>query len=93
MVKVTFILDEITVRQLRRAAARLAMPQSQVVRTAIREFADRIGKLSEHERLQLLHVFDTVVPAIPGRPIADVDAELKAVRRARRHGGRRHPLA
>jgi hypothetical protein len=89
-VKLTFTLDPDTVERLRRAAARLARPQSHVVREAIREYADRIGKLSEQERLRLLQVFDTVVPAIPSRPLAQVRAELAALRAARRRGGRRH---
>ncbi|MBI4590884.1 MAG: ribbon-helix-helix protein, CopG family [Candidatus Rokubacteria bacterium] len=85
MVKVTFTLDQDTVEQLRRAAARLARPQSQVVREAIREYAERVGKLSEQERRRLLQVFDTVVPAIPSRPLAQL-------REGRRRGGRRHPV-
>jgi hypothetical protein len=88
MVKMTFTLDEDTADRLRRAAARLAKPQSHVVREAIREYAERIGRLSEQERLRLLQVFDAVVPAIPQRPLAEVEAELKAIRSARRHGGR-----
>lgn len=88
----TFTLDQDTVEQLRRAAARLARPQSHVVREAIREYADRIGKLSEQERLRLLQVFDTVVPAIPSRPLAQVQAELAHLRAARRRGGRRHQV-
>ena len=90
MVKVTFTLDDMTVARLRRAAARLAKPQSQVVREAIREYADRIGKLSEQERLRLLQVFDAVVSAIPARPSREVETELRAIRAARRQGGRRH---
>ena len=89
MVKVTFTLDEATVDRLRRAAARLARPQSQVVRDAIREYADRVGRLSDQERLRLLQVFDAVVPVIPARPLREVAAELKAIRSARRQGGRR----
>jgi hypothetical protein len=89
MVKVTFTLDDVTVARLRRAAARLGRPQSQVVREAIRDYAARIGRLSEAERLRLLQVFDTVVPAIPDRPLHAVQAELRAIRRARRRGGRR----
>lgn len=91
MVKVTFTLDDATVERLRRAARRLARPQSQVVREAIKDYADRLGRLGEEERTRLLKVFDTVVPAIPQRPAARVDAELRAIRRARRKGGRRHP--
>ena len=89
MVKVTFTLDEVTVNRLRRTAARVGKPQSRVVREAVKDYADRIGKLSEEERVRLLKVFDTVVAAIPARPAARVDAELRAIRRARRVGGRR----
>jgi hypothetical protein len=91
MVKVTFTLDEETIARLRRSAARLAKPQSQVVREAIRDYAGRVGRLSEPERLRLLRVFDEVTPAIPVRPARAVDAELRALSRARRAGGRRHP--
>ncbi|HLA80139.1 MAG TPA: ribbon-helix-helix protein, CopG family [Thermoleophilia bacterium] len=89
MVKVTFTLDEETVEQLRKAAARLAKAQSRVVREAIREYADRIGRLSEQERRHLLEVFDRVVPAIPARPVAQVERELAQIRATRRLGGRR----
>src|SRR6266480_1710244 len=84
MVKVTFTLDETTVERLRRTAARVRRPQSQVVREAIKDYADRVGKLSEEERVRLLKVFDTVVRAIPRRPAARVDAELRVIRSARR---------
>src|SRR5437667_3534128 len=84
MVKVTFTLDEATVERLRQAAARARKPQSQVVREAVKDYADRVGRLSEEERMRLLKVFDTVVPAIPLRPAARVDAELQAIRSARR---------
>jgi hypothetical protein len=89
MVKKTFVLDEPTASQLKRAAARLAKPQSEVVRLAIRDYADRIGTLSERERLQALSVFDALVPRIPRGTTAAVDRELAAIRAARREGGRR----
>ena len=89
MVKVTFTLDDETVDRLRRTAARLARPQSQVVREAIKDYADRTGKLSEDERVRLLKVFDTMLPTVPARSAASVDAELRELRRARRQGGRR----
>ena len=89
MVKKTFVLDEPTAGQLKRAAARLAKPQSEIVRLAIRDYADRIGRLSERERLHLLSVFDDLVPRIPRRSAEAVDRELLAVRAARRQGGRR----
>lgn len=87
MVKLTFALDETTVAQLRQAAARLHQPQSAIVRNAIQDYAQRIGRLSEQERLRLLEVFDEVVPKIPRRPARHVEAELAAVRQARRQGG------
>ncbi len=88
-IKVTFTLDQATVTRLQEAAARLALPKSEVVREAISEFYERIGRLSERERLSLLRTFDEVVPRIPARHLRQVERELKAVRRARRSGGRR----
>jgi len=86
--KVTFSLDTETVARLRRAAERLGLPQSQVVREAVAEFAAGVGRLSEAERTNLLRTFDRLVPGIPERPAAAVDAELSALRAARRRGGR-----
>jgi len=63
-----------------------------VVREAIREYAQRVGKLSEEERRRLLEVFDTMLPNMPARPAPETDAELKEIRAARRCGGRRHPV-
>ena len=87
--KVTFTLDPETVRLIADAATRLSKPKSQVVREAIAEYHQRIGKLSESERLRMLKVFDAFVPLIPPRPQSEMDAELREIRRARRHGGRR----
>jgi hypothetical protein len=89
--KVTFTLDQATISRLQEAAARLTMPKSEVVRAAIAEYYDRIGRLSESERLRMLRVFDDLVPRIPERSRAEVDRELRSIRRARRAGGRRHP--
>jgi len=87
--KVTFTLDEATIERLQQAAASLAMPKSEVVREAILDFSERIGRLSERERLNLLRTFDELVPRIPKRSDRQVEQELKAIRRARRSGGRR----
>lgn len=88
-VKVTFTLDAATIGRLREAAQRLAKPQSQVVREAIQDYHDRIGRLSERERLRQLQVFDEMVPRIPARPQREVEKELRAIRQARRSAGRR----
>src|SRR6266849_6974848 len=87
--KVTFTLDQATVTRIEQAASSLALPRSQVVREAVAEFSERIGRLSERERLNLLRTFDELVPRIPKRDVRQVDQELKAIRLARRSGGRR----
>jgi Ribbon-helix-helix protein, copG family len=90
-VKVTFTLDDATVRRLNEAAERLAKPKSEVVREAIDDYHARIGRLSERERIRMLKIFDEVVPRIPPRPAREVQRELQELRRARRSGGRRSP--
>jgi predicted transcriptional regulator len=90
MVKVTFTLDDRTVARLRQTAARTNQPQSQVVRDAVNDYADRIGRLSEAERVRMLTALDAMIERKPTRSSADVDQELRAIRTARRGGGRRH---
>lgn len=85
--KVTFTLDHLSVQRLQDAADRLAIPKSEVVREAILEFHDRLGKLSERERSAMLRTFDEMVQRIPRRSAAAVDRELAGVRKARKDGG------
>jgi len=89
MIKVTFTLDEETAAYLDRAAARLSMPKSQVVREAIRLYGEQMGRMSDGERARMLSVFDEVTAAIPDRPREEVESELQAIRRAREAGGRK----
>jgi predicted transcriptional regulator len=89
MVKMTFSLDDETVERLRRAAARLGMPQSHVVREAVAEYAARVDRLSERERLHLLGVLEGLEQAPPTRGARAVDNEIATIRAARRTGGRR----
>ena len=91
MARATFSLDEATITQIRRTAERLRKPQSHVVRDAVADYAALAGRLSERERTHLMGVLDGLHRARPSRSAADVDAELKALRSARRDGGRRHP--
>jgi hypothetical protein len=84
----TFTFDKETVDRLNEAAARLDAPKSGIVRDAIAEFHDRIGRLSERERLRMLRTFDDLVPKIEERSEADVDSEIAEVRLARHSGGR-----
>ena len=90
--KVTFTLDESTVSRLQDAASRLAKPKSEIVREAILEFYDRIGRLSERERVNMLRAFDELVPKIPSRSLSEVDHELSTIKKARRTGGRQTGL-
>ena len=90
MVKVTFTLDDRTVSRLRQTAIRANKPQSQVVREAVNDYADRVGRLSEAERIRALAALDAIVSRKPTRTAADVDRELHSIRSARRGGGRRH---
>jgi hypothetical protein len=88
VVKVTFTLEEVTVEQLRRTAAKLKKPQSQVVREAIGEYAARADRLSDEERRRMLATLDRAMQRAPSRPAAAVDAELRAIRTARRRWSR-----
>ena len=90
MVKVTFTVDEDTVRTLRTIAERLGKPQSMVVREAVAEYGARSGRLTEAERRRMLDALDAIAARPATRPQPDVTREITAVRRARRQGGRRH---
>lgn len=87
----TFSLDDETAARLERTAVLTRKPKSEVVREAIREYSDRSGMLSAAEREELLAAFDEVIPKLTPRPRAEIDAELEAIREARRGGGRLHP--
>jgi predicted transcriptional regulator len=87
MVKMTFTLDAQTVARLRRTAARLARPQSHVIREAVREYEARSLRLGDEERARLLAVVDRMLEEAPTRTAADVDAELGEIRASRRRWG------
>lgn len=86
MVKVTFTLDDETVRTLRKVAERTRKPQSLVVREAVAHYAAREDKMTPEERERWLRTFDELVAKIPPRPRKDVERELKEIRRSRRTG-------
>jgi hypothetical protein len=93
MIRVTFSLDEATVAEIRRIAARLRTAQSHVVREAVADYAARSDRLTERERLRRLGVLERLRETTPSRSARAVDAEISAVRTARRAGGRRHRYA
>ena len=84
MVKVTYSLDKTAVRQIRRTADRLGMSRAHVVREAIADDCERKDRLSERERIRLLSVIDRLRDAPVTRSEQSVDAEIRAVRAARR---------
>ena len=88
-VKVTYTLDRETVDRIEVAAARLARPKSQVIREAVKDYYERMDRLSESERLEKLRIFDEMIARVPQRSVQEVDRELNEIRRARRSGGRR----
>ena len=87
-IKRTFTFDEATSLRLDRMAYRLSKSKSEVVREAIHVYSEHVDLLSEDESARMLATFDRVVPAVPRRPVEEVEAELEAVRQARRGGGR-----
>jgi hypothetical protein len=89
MAKVTFTLDGETLNRLADAAGRLHKPKSAVVREAIHDYHERIGRLSEGERRRLLQILDTMLPEVPPRPRSAVQRELGQIRAARKAGGRK----
>jgi predicted transcriptional regulator len=91
MAKFTFVFDEETARTLRATAARLRKSQSLVVREAVAEYAAHAGRLTESERRRMLTTIDALRRQPATRSREAVRAEIRAVRNARRQGGRKRP--
>ena len=89
MTKVTFTLDDETVRTIRTIAERRRKPQSVVVREAVAAFAEQEQKLDEAERVRRLRVLDELAAKPRTRAQAEVDQELRRIRLGRRAGWRR----
>lgn len=89
MAKLTFSVDDATVDKLLQAADELRKPQSMVVREAVAEYHARHTRTTPEERARKLAVIDEMMRRPAARSRADVDAEVREIRRARRHGGRR----
>ena len=86
MAKVTFSLDEETVRTLRRVAERKRKPQSLVVREAVAEYAAREDTLPDEERQRRLDVIRDLKAPPPTRPRPEVGRELQDLRKSRNAG-------
>ena len=83
MVKVTYSLDDATVRRIRRTAERMGKPQSHVVREAVAEYATRTDRLSEAERLHMLGVLDRWRNEQTPRSRESIESELREIRASR----------
>lgn len=88
MTKVTFTLDEETVRTIRTIAERRRKPQSVVVREAVAALAEQEQKLDEAERTRRLRVLDELATKPRTRTQSEVDQELRSIRLGRRAGWR-----
>jgi hypothetical protein len=89
MVKVTFTLDEETVKAIRRLSERRHTPQSAVVREAVAIYARQEEKLTAAARGRRLRVLDDLRSKPATRPQDEVAAELRELRRSRRTGWER----
>ena len=89
MVKVTYSLDDATVRRIRRAAERLGKPQSLVVREAVAEYDARTDRLTEAERLRMLEALDRLREEPVTRSRESVAAEIREIRQSRRRSSLR----
>ena len=91
MAKFTFVFDDETARTLRATAARLRKSQSLVVREAVAEYAAHAGRLTDSERRRMLTTIDALRNQPASRTGDAVMTEIRAVRKARRQGGRKRP--
>ncbi len=87
--KVTYSLDEATVDAVNRLSRQADRPKSAVVREAVRFYGEEIRRREAADRSQRLRRFDELMARIPQRSAREVDAELKEIRRERRHWDRR----
>jgi hypothetical protein len=87
--KVTYTLDDETVKRVRRMAQRQGKPQSQIVREAVAQYEGREDKLTSEEKERLLAILRELGPTLPDRSPDDVERELKQLRESRRTGWQR----
>ena len=86
MPKVTFSLDEETVRTLRRVSEQKRKAQSLIVREAIAEYSAREDRLPEDERTRRLEVLRELESQRATHSGTEVDRELRDLRQSRRTG-------
>ena len=82
MVEMTFTLDDATAARLRQSAARLDKSLREVVSEAIDDYSERVWRLGEREKSNLLKVVNDIMPDLTGR--ADAGDEAGVEHRSRR---------
>ena len=83
MAKLTFSVDDETVRLLRHLSEQKQKAQSLIVREAIVEYAAREHRLPNEERERRLAVIRELTAQPPTRTAAAVDRELRDLKRTR----------
>ena len=93
MASFTFVFDDETARALRATATRLRKSRASSFAKPWRSMRRVRGRLTASERRRML----TTIDALRHQPVsrtgeAVMGAEIRAVRKARRQGGRKHPV-
>jgi hypothetical protein len=84
--KVTFTLDETTVKRLNAAAGRRRIPKSQAVREAIDDYHAKTDPWGPQARQRKLLELSEYLAKPPGRSRRDADRELREIRESRKRG-------
>lgn len=93
MTKVTMTLSDDAIETLNRTAKQLGKPKSEIVRMALKDFAEHgAERLTPAEIARRMAMLDRIRSMFPTRPRSEMEAELREIRRARRTGGRRTPV-
>lgn len=84
--KMTFTLDDATVRKINAIASRTSKPKSEVIRDAVEEYNVKTDRLSEAERHRMVKLLEEYSKQPPEKTKAEVDRELREIRESRRRG-------
>ena len=85
-VKMTFTLDDETVKAINLMAARSRKPKSQIVREGVQLRLERGERMSDEERQRKIAAIKEMMARPPEKTQAEVDRELADIRDSRRRG-------
>lgn len=93
MTKITMTLSDDAIEALNMAAKRLRKPKSEIVRMALKDFAEHSAdRISPAELARRIAILDKIRGIFPTRSNEEMEAELRDIREARRGGGRLTPV-